>query len=352
MGKIFDENMIIKKGATRPGIKYYSLDDGDFSIYGLIKTDDGYVRLPKEVAERVSAGIAHDYINTAGGRIRFITDSPYVAVSAEITEIYQFYSMSILSTCGIDVYFDGEFAGVIRPNPENPKTHISDVINAPCGGEHLVEINLPLYTGVGEIGIGVDGGALIKCAPKYKYEKPIVFYGSSITNGACASRPGLSYPAKLSRMLDVNHINLGFGGLCKGEQAMTDYIAGLDMSVFVLDYDYNAPDADYLEKTHEKAFLTVREKNPELPIVMISCPRADLSGAWGKRLEIIKRTYNNAVEAGDKNVYMINGSEIFAEIGHDYASDGVHPNDLGFDLMAKAVYPILKKALEEKYNEN
>ena len=133
---------------------------------------------------------------------------------------------------------------------------------------------------------------------------------------------------------------------------MTDYIAGLDMSVFVLDYDHNAPDAEYLEKTHEKAYLTVREKNPTLPIVMMSCPRADLSGEWGRRLEIIRRTYDNAVAAGDKNVYMINGSEFFREIGHDYASDGVHPTDLGFDIMAKTIYPMLKAILEGKQNEN
>ena len=195
--------------------------------------------------------------------------------------------------------------------------------------------------------IGIDENAVLKPAPKYTYDKPIVFYGSSITNGACASRPGLTYPARLSRMLDSDYVNLGFGGLCKAEQAMTDYIASLDMSVFVLDYDYNAPNPEYLEQTHEKAYLTVREKNPELPIVMISCPRADLAGDWKHRLEIIKRTYENAVAAGDKNVYMINGSEFFGEINYDYAADGVHPTDLGFDIMAKAIYPVLNRILEE-----
>ena len=347
MRQNFDENMLVKKGVTRKGIKYYSAKDEVFELRGVICENERYVRMPEEVAKRVSAGISQDFVNCAGGRIRFVTDSPYVAVSAELSGIYQFSSMSIMGTCGIDVYIDGKFGGIVRPDVENPSTHITDIVNMRCSGEHLVEINLPLYTGVKELFIGVDENSALKPAPEYTYNKPVVFYGSSITNGACASRPGLAYPARISRMLDTDYVNLGFGGLCKAEQAMTDYIAGLDMSVFVLDYDYNAPNADYLEKTHEKAFLTVREKNPALPIVMISCPRADLAGEWGKRLEIIKRTYENAVAAGDKNVYMINGSEFFTEINYDYTADGVHPTDLGFDIMAKAICPVLKKILEE-----
>ena len=346
MRQNFDENMIVKKGITRPGIKYYSIDEQQFEIYGVIKAQEGYVRMPREVAKTVSAGIAQDYANTAGGRVRFVTDSSYVAVSAELSSIYQFSSMSIMGTCGIDVYVDGEFGGIVRPDVTNPDTHITDIVNMRKSGEHVVEVNFPLYSGIREMFIGIDENASLKSAPKYTHDKPIVFYGSSITNGACASRPGLSYPARLSRMLDSNYINLGFGGLCKAEQAMTDYIASLDMSIFVLDYDYNAPDADYLEKTHENAYLTVREKNPSLPIVMISCPRADLAGAWSTRLEIIKRTYDNAVAKGDKNVYMINGSEFFSDIGYDYAADGVHPTDLGFDLMAQGILPTLKKILK------
>ena len=139
---------------------------------------------------------------------------------------------------------------------------------------------------------------------------------------------------------------LGFGGLCKAEQEMMDYIATLSMSAFVLDYDHNAKDAEYLRATHEKAYRTVREKHPKLPIIMISCPRFDLPTDWAERLAVIRRTFVNAVKAGDTNVYLLNGSEFFAGIGYDYSQDGVHPNDLGFDYMARAIYPTLKKILK------
>jgi len=343
--KIFDEN-VMKKSVTKPGIQYYSIEEELFDVRGVFREKEGYVRMPRKVAKTVSMGIAEDYAHTAGGRVRFVTDSPYVAVSAVLTGIYHISIMSLMGTCGMDVYADGEFCGIIRPDADKQELLISDIVNMRSGGEHLIEINLPLYAGVEQLLIGIDEGACLKHAPGYFHDKPIVFYGSSITNGACSSRPGMAYPARLSRMLDTDYINLGFGGLCKAEQEMMDYIATLSMSVFVLDYDHNAKDAEYLRATHEKAYWTVREKHPKLPIIMISCPRFDLPTDWAERLAVIRRTYENAVKAGDTNVYLLNGSEFFAGLGYDYSQDGVHPNDLGFDYMARAIYPTLKKILK------
>ena len=345
---VFDENMIVKKAVSRPGIKYYGVSEPQFRVCGVIYENGCFVRMPKAVAETVSTGIAQDYVTCAGGRIRFVTDSPYVAVSAEISHIYQFPIMSIEATCGIDVYADGRFLGIVRPNVDNPVVHISDVVNMRESGEHIVEINLPLYVGVKDIVIGLDENAVLKSAPDYTYDKPAVFYGSSITNGACASRPGLAYPARISRMLDLNYINLGFGGLCKGEREMAEYIASLDMSVFGLDYDYNASDPEYLAATHENVYKTVREKNPDLPIIMISAPKFTMTEVLTERKNIIKRTYDNAKAAGDKNVYIIYGDTFFGEIGDDFSVDNVHPTDLGFDYMAKAICPVIKNTLEDK----
>lgn len=348
MRRIFDENMLVKNGVSRPGIKYYDVSEPPFEIYGVFYENDSYVRMPKAVADTVSPGIAQDYITCAGGRVRFVTDSPYIAVSYELSHIYQFSSMSIEGTCGIDVYADGRFLGAIRPEVSDPQLCVSDFVNMREGGEHIVEINLPLYSSVKSIAVGLDERASLKPAPSYKYQLPAVFYGSSITNGACASRPGLSYPARLSRMLDMNYVNLGFGGLCKGEREMVEYIAGLDMSLFVLDYDYNAPNPEHLEATHERAYRIVREKNPHLPIIMITCPKYTLAGDWEKRKNIIKQTYDKAKAEGDNNVYILYGREFFSEIGDDYSADNVHPTDLGFYFIANGIYPLIKQIFEEK----
>ena len=215
--KINDENMI-KKSVNKPGIQYYSVEDPVFDIRGVFREENAYVRMPRKVAETVSPGIAEDYALNAGGRVRFITDSPYVAVSAVLAGIYHIPTMSLTGTCGMDVYADGAFCGVISPDASKQELQISGLANMHSPGEHLIEVDLPLYACAEQVWIGIEEGACLKPAPGYTYDKPIVFYGSSITNGACSTRPGFSYPARLSRMLDSDYINLGFGGLCKAEQ--------------------------------------------------------------------------------------------------------------------------------------
>ena len=85
MKNIYDKNMIVEKAYTRPGIKYYSIDEDVFDIRGVFRENNVFVRIPQAVAKRVSKGIAHDYVHNAGGRVRFITDSPYISVNAKLT---------------------------------------------------------------------------------------------------------------------------------------------------------------------------------------------------------------------------------------------------------------------------
>ena len=156
----------------------------------------------------------------------------------------------------------------------------------------------------------------------------------------------MAYEAIISRALDCDHINLGFSGNAKGEQEMTDYIKDLDMSLFVMDYDYNAPSAEHLKKTHEKMFKCIRKKNPTLPILIMSRPKYYLSDGEKDRLQIVKATYENAIAAGDKNVYFIDGSTLMSdELGADGTVDNCHPTDLGFFSMAQRMIPVIEKIL-------
>jgi len=117
------------------------------------------------------------------------------------------------------------------------------------------------------------------------------------------------------------------------------------MSVFVYDYDYNAPTPEHLMSTHERMFLKVREKNPDLPIIMMSRPQFLLDDDAKKRLEIITTTYNNALNRGDKNVYLIDGPTLMAKAGTEGTVDNCHPNDLGFYSMASALGDVLEKII-------
>ena len=128
---------------------------------------------------------------------------------------------------------------------------------------------------------------------------------------------------------------------------MIDYLASLDMEVFVLDYDHNAPNAAHLATTHEKLFAAVRNAHPTLPIVILSsipCYSHDFEQE--KRRDIIRKTYENARAAGDENVYFIDGTSFFTQIPFDIATvDGCHPNGLGMYLMAEGVRKVLEPLL-------
>jgi lysophospholipase L1-like esterase len=142
-------------------------------------------------------------------------------------------------------------------------------------------------------------------------------------------------------------VNLGFSGNAKGEPEMAELISQLEMSALVMDYDHNAPDAEHLKKTHENFFKIIRNKQPDLPIIIVTKPDFDRDIETNKmRREIIYNTYKNAVDNGDQNVHFVDGETLFGNENRDACTvDGCHPNDLGFMRMAERIYPVIKKAL-------
>ncbi len=340
-----DKNLSVDLEIDKSGFAFYSPEQDPFRIYGVYREGDIFVRMPREIAKTVNPGVSELCAHTAGGRIRFVTNSRRVALIIRLTAEGHMPHMPLSGSSGVDFYVNGVFYSTAIP-PINMKNYAYESIFNKGSGDDVVTINFPLYDGVYEVLIGLDEGSTLKEAPDYTYEKPIVYYGSSITQGGCASRPGMAYESIIERTLDTNYINLGFAGSAKGEDAIADYIANLDMSVFVYDYDHNAPSVEHLEATHERMFLRIREKHPNLPIVMISRPCSRPSGDTEVRKEMIKRTYDNAVARGDKNVYIRYGADLFDGLNHEYTVDDCHPTDLGFWFMAQGILPTLKKILK------
>ena len=344
--KQYDVNMIVETKFGNYDVDFYDVETEPFRLYGVWREGDTFCRVPKAVAETVSEGIFNRRITTSGGRVRFITDSPFIAIRAEYNACEHIDLTALSCTVGFDLYADGVYATTYRYLPEFDKELIG-LKDFGIKKERLYTLNLPTHSSIKKLYVGVSKDATIKRAPDYKYEKPVVFYGSSITNGSCASRPGMIYENIISRKLDMNYHNLGFGGLAKGEPQMAEYIAGLDMSVFVMDYDHNAPTPEHLLATHEPFFKAVRAKHPDIPVIMISRPtKCDILPQTAERFNIIKRTYDNAKASGDSNVYLINGLEFFGELENECAVDGVHPTDFGFYLMANRIAEELKPLLE------
>ena len=343
-----DENFKVKETVEKDNLCYYDAEDAPFRIYGVKKENGRFRRMPEAVAAKVSTGVYNLHTLTAGGRVRFVTNSPFVAVHAVIKDISNSRCMPITGSAGLDMYAkeDGveKYVGTFIP-PYGMEGGYESVVDFEEKKERLVTINFPLYSSLTKLYIGLEEGATLKEAPDYTYEKPIVSYGSSITQGGCASRPGNCYQQFLTRRFDCNHWNLGFSGCAKAEDAIIDWIKQLDMSVFLYDYDHNAPNTEYLQATHEKMFRAVREAQPGLPIIIMSRPQYYLNAREKKRLEIIRTTYEKAVAAGDKNVYFLDGPTLMADIKDNGTVDNGHPTDSGFASMAKAIIPILDEIL-------
>ena len=353
--KVFtvDKNLCVETSIKKDDIAFLDVRREPFAVYGLYdyKNEPEFKRLPDEIGQNVSRGVAALYKNTAGGRVRFCTDSPYVAIKAvwdESAENHEEYiKMPHTCGCGFDMYIDSEnyptskFYKSFVP-PYYCKAGYESVLDFTDKRKRYITINFPTYHDVKELYIGLQDGSMVGEGKKYsvKSELPAVFYGSSITQGGCASRPGNTYQAILSRRLDMNFINLGFSGNGKGEDLIVDYMADLDMCAFVSDYDHNASD-EILVATHKKMYMKIREKHPGIPYIIVS--RADVDSwtgydraAW--RREVILETYNYARANGDNNVYFIDGESIYGRgnFRECYTVDGVHPTDSGFVRMAEA----------------
>ena len=352
--------------AIPQNLQFYNCLEAPFRLYGLLQEEAGQLtRLPKEFEENptVNPGVKTLLHNTSGGRIRFATNSPCIAVYVELPKASDMVHMPHTGQSGVDVYTNRMGSSSL-----SYKKTIIPREKAYCGlcefgaydkfETHEVLLNLPLYNGVKAIHVGIQEGCHIFAPTEYRFTEPVVYYGSSITQGGCASRPGNTYMGHLSRWLDCDFINLGFSGSARGELAIADYIAGLQMRAFVMDYDANAPTIEHLAQTHYPFYKRIREAQPELPIIMLTFPKYNKQPAFhyfGAPLisrdlpesnQIVLKTYLRALEEGDRNVYYIDGETVFGTEDQDACTvDNCHPNDLGFYRMAKAVLPVLKKVL-------
>ncbi len=336
-----DSNFKIEKRINREDIEFYKVDEAPFRIYGIFKENSKYRRLPESVAKTVNEGVYNLHTHTAGGRLKFVTDSPYIAIHTIMSNICKMCHFAFTGSIAFDLYVDNNYAQTFIPPLEITDGYES-IIDLGERKLREITINFPLYSGVNDLYVGLQEGSVIKEASIYKNEKPIVYYGSSITQGGCASRPGMSYQAMISREFNYDYINLGFSGSAKAEPAIAEYIKNLDMSVFVYDYDYNSPSTEHLRESHEKLFKTVRDKNPDLPVIIMSRPKHLLTEEEKERRNIIEETYQNAVAAGDKNVYFLDGAALTELCKDNGTVDNCHPTDFGFASIAKALAKVFK----------
>lgn len=355
-----DKNLQVNGTIQGEKLVFHNARNSPFKVYGLLNGKEGepYRRLPLRLAEQVNEGVLRLHRHTAGGRVRFATDSDCVAILAIMPKKHCMPHMPLLGSSGFDLYEQEAdtclYRGSFIPSMDGGE-RFESIIRFDESKKRDLIVHFPLYDSVDDLFIGIRPNSVLDEGECYRNFKPILYYGSSITQGGCASRPGNCYTNIISRNLNVDHINLGFSGSGRGEMLMSDYIAKQDMSVFLYDYDHNAPSAEYLAQTHEAFFLNIRDKNPDLPVIMAS--RTDTPKTQSiacdtlRRRDVILKTYENAKKRGDQNVLFVDGMLIFEQscnlgVAADSCTvDGIHPNDLGFACIAKVFEEAIRKTL-------
>ena len=348
-------------GVKETDVEWISAHDTRFSLHGVFYDKDQgvYTRVPHDIAESVSKSVANLSYRLSGGRLRFVSDSPYIAIRASLPAFMPLANIPITASHGFSVYVDGHFVQKLSPAADaffasgvdfsSPlKSRIFFAESKPTlddwnPGEHLYEIYLPIFGGVAELYVGIKEGSVLNPAPKYKYEKPMLFYGSSIMQGAGVPRPGSDYASIISRWLDSDYINLGFSGSGNAEQEIIDYILSIDASLYAYDYNLYDDRPERILPPHYDIYRQIRDAHPDALILLYDKPAYEHDSTFERRRDIIRGTYDRALAEGDEKIVLVEATELFGDedVG-DCLSDCSHPNALGAMKMAEAMYNKIK----------
>lgn len=294
--------------------------------------------------------------NSAGLAVRFRSNSTTIAARWEVRDNVSMNHMTPTGIKGLDLYCltdEGEwiFAGSGRPQGKTSEAVL--VANMlPAQREYL--LYLSLYDGVTSLAIGVDSLAEIEqpAVDLPVRHKPVVFYGTSILQGGCASRPGMAHTNILERWLNRECINLGFSGNALLDWEVADVMASVDASVFVLDFAPNAS-VEQMKERAVRFYSILRTRHPDTPVLFVEDPVFTHS-AFDTRIarevknknEALRAIFRSLKQQGEQHIFFLSSKDI---LGHDGEAtvDGIHFTDLGFTRYARVLYPILEKLLQE-----
>lgn len=335
-------------------MKTYSYLEEPIKVFGVVDFEKKkqIKRLPDELLAKIPRLGEKLATRCPGARIGFRTNSTNVTVRIRLRAVGMNTDLSIRAGQAGHIFIgkDRQSAilyGTVMPTKGyiyEPSYAEGTVIKDPVMEEVLVW--LPLNEVIEDVEVILDDDAVIEAPTPYKHPKPALYYGSSITEGQCGTVFN-GYSAVICKHLDLDYYNFGFSGNAKADPNMAEYISTLDISVYVMDYDYNAETADYLKATHEPLYRFMRERRPDLPIIMMSRPCMVKSADDLRRRDIVYETYRNAVRDGDRIVRFVDGVNMFTDEDRPLCSmDTCHPNDFGFNMMAKAIIPVMKELLE------
>ena len=319
-------------------------------------TKEFYDRLPAKAEGNVRPPVWDLSRNSAGLCVRFVTDATTIRARWALTESWLYLpNMTAIGKSGLDLYVRTE-TGWRWLAVGSPQKQTNDLVLAKdlIPGQREYLLYLPLYNGTKFVELGIPTNAIIEKAPAWGAgeRKPIVFYGTSILQGASASRPGMVHSAILQRKFNWPVINLGFSGNGKMESEMADLLAELDPAVYVIDCLPNMVAAEIKQRV-EPLVRKLRAAHPDVPVVLVE--DRTLQGAFLTQGQMewyhlkdraeLKAAFDRLQNDGVKKLFYIPGENLLGDDGEG-TTDGSHPNDLGFmrqaEIFAQVLEPLLK----------
>ena len=316
-----------------------------------------FTRLPQSLEPELRDGLRVVANNSAGIAVRFATDSKAIGVRYMLTNNFHMNHMADTGTKGTDLYIrhegDGTWHFVATSVPSGDSITNKKYVDNLDGKMHEYMIYLPLYDGIKKLEIGVDSTATIT-KPQVnspRAEKKIVFYGTSITQGGCASRTGMVSSSILSRWLDVECVNLGFSGQGRMDPFVAEAMASIpDVAAYVIDAVSNCK-LERIDTIAVEFINILRNARPDVPIFIVEGQQyaqqpydAKQRASMEASNAMLFSKYEELKKQNPTNLYYIYDKNLIGPDGEGTV-DGAHLTDYGFVLNAQKFYPFLKAAV-------
>jgi len=343
---------------VKDGVRWYDIRQLGVEGQGWTDTVAPYDRLPSR-----AKGVVRDVVwnlsrDSAGQCVRFTTSATTIHARWTVTkDTLSLPHMAATGVSGVDLYAKdpkGAWRWVACGKPAGKTTDLRLATGLAAGHREYL-LYLPLYNGVESLEVGVPSDRSIADAPDYPagLAKPIVFYGTSITHGASASRPGMVHTALLGRWFGRPVINLGFSGNGKMEPEVGRFLAELKPAVFVIDCCPNLQGQETAARTGPLV-AQLRAAHPTVPILLVEDRR--YTDSWIKPQNAqrndgnhaaLKKAFEELIAAGDKNLFYLTGDQLLGD-DNEGAVDSSHPTDLGFYRQAKEFEKVLRPILGQQ----
>jgi hypothetical protein len=301
-------------------------------------------RLPKSAQAKVPKAVWNRALAPDGGRIRLSSTSTLLALRVQAAHGHG-------KPCFFDAFVNGEYAGSV--NGAGTQRVDSVVFENKGHAWKDITIYLPHKQEARLFAVGLDAGAQLRPPTAFAVKRPLVCYGSSVLQGSGAAHPARTYPAAVARRLNLDFVNLGFGGAGKGEPEVVALVNQLDACAYLFDLgkSYGAPTPE----RYCRMLDTIRASHPDVPIFCVtpiySIKEASQPG-YKTRSEALRSLMRQAVvdrrQAGDKLMFVVEGLDLFGAADKDKFADLLHPNDTGNELMAERLAPSIEMALQSK----